>query len=37
MLCFSIQSSQDGLRSQVVEIATSYECAYGRDAQRSDG
>ena len=37
MLCFSIHSSQDGPRSQVVEIATSYECADGRDAQRSDG
>ena len=37
MLCFSIHSSQDGPRSQVVEIATSNECADGRDAQRSDG
>ena len=37
MLFFSIHSSQDGPRSQVVEIATSYECADGRDAQISDG
>ena len=37
MLCFSKHSSQDGPRSQVIEIATSYECADDRDAQRSDG